>query len=236
MQQFAGYKKQPSSAVKLLNMRQGDQETLREYARRFHRVVVEVPSASTELLIGAFHNGLRNGGLFHSLVKKYSTTLDDLLVRVDKYAKVEEAQDSRKGDRKPLERGTAELKGHRVPVHERLGEVPKVIRPFPSIIPLKVNKLRALEICDQNNFLKRPSRSSQGPKKPVSDQFCDFHKEYGHITLECTHLSRELEQLMEANPRTRYMLVDDSAQTEQQEDWRGERIHHGREEARVDRK
>ncbi|PIM99045.1 hypothetical protein CDL12_28463 [Handroanthus impetiginosus] len=63
-------------------------------------------------------------------------------------------------------------------------------------IPLKVPRFQVLMEIGASNLLKRPFRASQGPTKPKSDKFCQFHNDYGHDTDECAHLKNEIEKLI----------------------------------------
>ncbi|KAL8464490.1 hypothetical protein ACS0TY_034136 [Phlomoides rotata] len=60
-----------------------------------------VPIASLEVKINALTNGLRDGDLFSSLVKKHVAIFDDLLRRAEKYIILEEVQKAKKVELKP---------------------------------------------------------------------------------------------------------------------------------------
>lgn len=81
-----------------IKQQQRTRETLWAYIRRFNRTALEISSATPEILIGAFLQGLSEGDFFRSLKKKSPSSYDTLLGRAAKYIHVEEAQQSRKGE------------------------------------------------------------------------------------------------------------------------------------------
>lgn len=50
-------------------MKQTTKESLKDYIHWFNKVTMDVPSATFEVLISAFSQGLQEGDLFQSLVK-----------------------------------------------------------------------------------------------------------------------------------------------------------------------
>lgn len=65
---------------------------MRAYIRRFNKAALEVPSCAPETKTTAYTQGLREGDLFRSLVKKQPRDFEDLLFRTEKYINMEEAQ------------------------------------------------------------------------------------------------------------------------------------------------
>ncbi|KZV55639.1 hypothetical protein F511_26803 [Dorcoceras hygrometricum] len=98
LHQFANSKKQPMTTLNLFTVKQKENESLRKYIGRFNRTIIEVPSATPDLIIRAFTQGLRGGDFFRSLVKKPLKTFDDLLTKAKNYVNVEEIQPSRRSE------------------------------------------------------------------------------------------------------------------------------------------
>ncbi|XP_073153066.1 uncharacterized protein [Henckelia pumila] len=61
-----------------------DQETLRKFIQHFNGAALEVSTATPDILISAFTQGLKGGEFFKSLVKKPPSSYDDLLARAEK--------------------------------------------------------------------------------------------------------------------------------------------------------
>ncbi|XP_073138437.1 uncharacterized protein [Henckelia pumila] len=79
MHQFASSQKYQNTYLSLFVMKQQDQETLRQFIQRFNGAYLEVPTATPNILISAFTQGLKGGEFFKSLVKKPPSSYDDLL-------------------------------------------------------------------------------------------------------------------------------------------------------------
>ncbi|KZV53657.1 hypothetical protein F511_39722 [Dorcoceras hygrometricum] len=65
--------------VESFNIKQRGPESLWDYIRHFNRTILEVYSATPDLMIGAFTSGLREGDFFRSLIKKHPEMFDELL-------------------------------------------------------------------------------------------------------------------------------------------------------------
>lgn len=61
---FASSKKQPLTTLSLFTMKQQNQESLRAYVHRFNAKMVQVPSATPDLLISTLVQGLKPEDLF----------------------------------------------------------------------------------------------------------------------------------------------------------------------------
>lgn len=64
-------------------------------------MALEVPSATSEIMVSAFSQGLSEGDFFRSLAKKPLASYDDLLGRVEKYINMEEVQQAKKNEAAP---------------------------------------------------------------------------------------------------------------------------------------
>ncbi|KAL2238448.1 UNVERIFIED_CONTAM: hypothetical protein Sindi_1036500 [Sesamum indicum] len=82
-----------------LCVRQRDNEPLRDYLQRFNTAALEVPSASQEVKVSTFSQGLLNGDFFKSLGKNPISKFDVLLARVAKYINMEDTQTAKKKSR-----------------------------------------------------------------------------------------------------------------------------------------
>ncbi|XP_075515491.1 uncharacterized protein LOC142550141 [Primulina tabacum] len=86
-------------------------------------------------------------------------------------------------------------------------EPPTLLGQFAAYTHLKVNKARALELCDERQLIRRPRSSDRGPRNPRSERYCGFHKDYGHTTDECHHLNQEIEQIIQRDPEMKAILA-----------------------------
>ncbi|PIN02760.1 hypothetical protein CDL12_24722 [Handroanthus impetiginosus] len=162
----------------LYNVRQADDESLREYMRRFTAAVLEVPGAYKEVLANSFVNSLTEGSFF-------ATLITDL-----------EAVKIKRADREKRKEKKEEIPAPKKSKPEGQERNPSFTQQMDQFTPLKVPRSQVLMEIRASNLLKRPFRASQGPTKPKSDKFCQFHNDYGHDTDEYAHLRNEIEKLI----------------------------------------
>lgn len=160
---------------------------------RFNAKVLEIPSATPDLLIRTFIQGFKPGDLFNSLVKKPHTSFGDLLDKSEKFINMEEAPLTRVTGAKKDERPHREIRVEHLPTQVPRANPAQLLGKFATYTPLKINKARALEICEQRNLIQRPPGSAKGPRDAPSDKYYEFHNDYGHTLDECMHLAEEIE-------------------------------------------
>ncbi|XP_075475712.1 uncharacterized protein LOC142510077 [Primulina tabacum] len=192
LHQFSNSKKYKKTAFSLFEVKQGQDETLRAYIKRFNRVALDVPACAPETKTTAFMQGLWERDLFRSLTKKLPGDFEDLLSRAEKYINIEEAQNQKRevlkrarGDRvaRPKER-----------VHKKGGS-----GQF-SHVPLRIVRDREIRECS-SDMAPCPSSMTRLPR-PEKKGFCTLHKECSHDTNECRTLKKESHRRPALAPRT----------------------------------
>ncbi|XP_073120239.1 uncharacterized protein [Henckelia pumila] len=197
---FASSKKHSTTTLSIFVIKQQGQEELRTYIQRLSALALEVPTATTDLLISAFTQGLATRDFIKSLIKKPPYTYDELLARAKKYVNLEEIQVSQSNGwtDKPLS-----PKNVRTPnTPRRAGPIPRLelLGQFTSFTPLSMGKTQAMRICEEKRLLQRPPWSERGPRRPKSDKYCDIHNEYGHNNNNCCQLEQEIERIIQQEP------------------------------------
>jgi len=96
IQQFSASRHRKLLATNLFNVRQGYNESLREYLARFNNITIKVINPNQEVFVGAFHNGLRVGQLNESLAQKPADSMDEIIAKADCYIKGEESNAEKK--------------------------------------------------------------------------------------------------------------------------------------------
>ncbi|KAL0381131.1 UNVERIFIED_CONTAM: hypothetical protein Sangu_0177400 [Sesamum angustifolium] len=136
---FSMNKRVPKTAAFLFTIRQRENEPLRDYMQRFIEAVHEVPHINHELLASIIQQNLLSGRFKESIAGKPPSTMEDLLMRSQKYIRIEESNSSdpssgvkRKGreEEKSRERKkNANIRGHTTEeCHHLKNEIEKLIQ------------------------------------------------------------------------------------------------------------
>ncbi|KAL0396845.1 UNVERIFIED_CONTAM: hypothetical protein Scaly_0132900 [Sesamum calycinum] len=91
---FSMNKRVPKTAAFLFTMRQRENESLRDYMQRFVEAVHEVPHVNHELLAIIIQQNLLPGRFKESIAGKPPITMENLLMRSQKYIQIEESNAS----------------------------------------------------------------------------------------------------------------------------------------------
>ncbi|KAL0331154.1 UNVERIFIED_CONTAM: hypothetical protein Sangu_1660900 [Sesamum angustifolium] len=87
---FSMNKRVPKTAAFLFNIRQRENEPLRDYMQRFVEAVHEVPHVNHEFLASIIQQNLLPGRFKESIAGKPQSTMENLLMRSQKYIRIEE--------------------------------------------------------------------------------------------------------------------------------------------------
>ncbi|XP_073151889.1 uncharacterized protein [Henckelia pumila] len=204
---FASSKKHPTTTFSLFAIKQREHENFRAYICRFSALALEVPMATPDLLINAFMQGLDTKYFLKSLTKRLPETYEELLARAEKYVNMEEIQVSRAA----VKRERPKIpKSNRVPSsNSGIGQPfrPALLGEFTSFTPLRMSKVRALQICDDWKLTQRPPWTEKGPRNRESDKYCHFHNEYGHTTEDFRQLDQEIERIIQQHSEIKIILI-----------------------------
>ncbi|XP_073133898.1 uncharacterized protein [Henckelia pumila] len=182
--------------------------------------------ATPDLLISAFMQGLDTKDFLKSLIKRPLDTYEELLARAEKYVNMEEIQVSRAAVKRERPKNP---KSNRVPSNNsgiRQPFRPALLGEFTSFTPLRMSKVRALQICDDRKLTQRPPWIEKGPRNRESNKYCHFHNEYGHTTENCRQLDKEIERIIQQHSKLKNILT-------RQEGYRPNRVHGGRSRQRA---
>ncbi|KAL0347810.1 UNVERIFIED_CONTAM: hypothetical protein Scaly_1797000 [Sesamum calycinum] len=91
---FSMNKRVPKTAAFLFTIRQRENEPLRDYMQRFVERVHEVPHVNHELLASIIQQNLLPGRFKESIAGKPPSTMENLLMRSQKYIRIEESNAS----------------------------------------------------------------------------------------------------------------------------------------------
>ncbi|KAL2246159.1 UNVERIFIED_CONTAM: hypothetical protein Sindi_2884100 [Sesamum indicum] len=190
---FSMNKKIPKTAAYLFTVRQREGETLRDFMQKFVDAVHEVPHVNQELLASIVQQNLQPGRFKESIAGKPPSTMEDLIVRSQKYIRVEESNamdpsfnNKRKGRKEEKEPKKKEERKHVPPAG------------FACYTPLNAPRGEILVVVERQGLINQwPKKMKDNPKRFKSDKYCRFHRDRGHTTEECHHLKNEIEKLIQ---------------------------------------
>ncbi|XP_071928199.1 uncharacterized protein [Coffea arabica] len=196
----------------LLNLQQGQGESLRSYAQRFNEENVQIADQNEQVTIAAFTNGLVAGIFNTEIHRQYPRTLRELWERVDQGIRSEdvnrmkrEAQASRTGQdprrRKDTGRGEPGPSGTSNQPRDRRSVFDRIVKGRSStsdaeLTPLNSSRTHVLAVMRQNQIGRNPPEIPGRRDKMNSNLYCAYHRDVGHETEDCNDLKREIENLI----------------------------------------
>ncbi|XP_012834162.1 PREDICTED: uncharacterized protein LOC105955003 [Erythranthe guttata] len=126
--QFAINKQYAKTPASLFSVVQRDNETLRNYIKRFVEAVHEVPSVGQDMLSGIMKQNLKPGRFKESIAGRPPGNLEELLNRAEKYVRIEEASTHAPPKRK-REDGRQDVRRRDDRQQRGLAEPPRPMQP-----------------------------------------------------------------------------------------------------------
>jgi len=202
--QYSCNKRRAVETADLLTMKQGGDESLRSYIKRFDAKVQQVRDLNGQLAAFALMKGLPPGELKDDLIKKERLTLDlarqmaDQAIKVEDYHKtwVGHHEGRRSDVRSRLgpdnyEQGRRDKSRSRSERNNKRQHSAYHQTGMPVIPPGRVT-IRSL--CHEQG---RRTEVGEAPK-PRGDgdtsQYCEYHGRTGHKTDDCRHLKNAIEE------------------------------------------
>ncbi|RVW50251.1 hypothetical protein CK203_110212 [Vitis vinifera] len=188
----------------LQNIKMRDNESLREFVKRFGQAVLQIEACSMDAILQIFKRSICPGTpFFESLAKKPPTTMDDLFRRASKYSMLED--DVRAATQQVLVAGQASRDD--ADRHAKPPDRPKPVdrrqdgpnRPDrPPITPLSVSYEKLLPMIQGLSDFRWPRPLETDPSMRDRSKKCAFHKDHGHTTETCRSLQYLVERLIKA--------------------------------------
>ena len=195
----------------LQNIKMQDNESLREFVKRFDQAVLQVEAYNMDDVLQIFKRSICPGTpFFESLAKKPPTTMDDLFRRASKYSMLED--DMRAATQQILVFGQASRSGAERSV--KLSDRPRPSgrrqeeQSHPELPPLTLISISYEKffpmIQDMSDF-RWPRPLGTDPSKRDHSKKCAYHKEHGHTTETCRSLHYLVEKLIRAGHLKQYL-------------------------------
>ena len=202
--QFNGAKPVKKPATHLMSVRQGDNETLEDYTRRFNQEAMQVEDFTDQAAIQAMLAGLKPGAFRWDIAKNTPKTLSGVIEEAQKHVIAEGltfVDESRY--RVPAEVEEPKLReGGQLNSDRRKArsEPPPPPRPrksqFDRYTPLTMPKREILHQIQGQNMLKKPEPLKTPFGRKNKNKYCRYHRDYGHDTEDCFELKEEIEALI----------------------------------------
>ncbi|XP_023923525.1 uncharacterized protein LOC112034933 [Quercus suber] len=174
-------------------------KTLKLYSNRYWEMFNDMKGNFDVMALDTFKLDLpTDHGLKMSFFGKPVTSMRQLMDRIEKYKRVEEDQQQRKGEEKVIPQERRDFRSDRLS-----GSKPR--RDFPAtgaINPQTVNTVfkepvhRVLEKIKGEPFFRWPNKMVGNPERHNHNLFYQYHQDHGHTTEDCRSLWDHLDQLV----------------------------------------
>ena len=157
----------------------------------------EIDGDFEDVAISTFKVGLPNEhGLRKSLTGKPVTSVHQLMDRIDKYKRVEDDQQQRKGKAKVIPQERRDFRSDRFntawPRKDYVGPAGSTNTQVVNIV-FQEPVHWVLEKIKNEQFFKWPNKMARNPARRNPSLYCQYHQNQGHTTEECRNLWDHLE-------------------------------------------
>ncbi|XP_034708928.1 uncharacterized protein LOC117931980 [Vitis riparia] len=181
-----------------------ENETLREFVKRFGQAVLQVESYSMDAILQIFKRSICPGTpFFEFIAKKPLTTMDKLFRRASKYSMLEDA--IRAVAQQVLVIGQV-ARSFKAPNHPGSSSRGQDERRPPLIrTPLTKSYEKLLPIIRNLPRFRWPVPIRSNPSERDRNKRCDYHKDHGHTIEACISLRYMVEDLLKAGHLKQYV-------------------------------
>jgi hypothetical protein len=228
--QFLATRKRKKDPTCLLTLRQGKEESLKDFMLRFNREKLEVDTPDDKTLLCALMQGVRAEGPLMAEVGRKNVnkvTLPQFMKLTEEFIHQEElvgallkAQTLEEQSKKESKKDSSTTKS-KEEKNPRKGEKksgssfksePRKVEPsrFSKEVftPLNASLTEVLSAVKGDPAFRWPRKMKTDPFKRDRSKFCEYHADHGHLTEDCISLRREIEVFIQ-NGRLVRFLVDE---------------------------
>ncbi|KAK3230054.1 hypothetical protein Dsin_001935 [Dipteronia sinensis] len=210
-QQFLGNIQRRKSLALLATHKQGKNESLKDYLKRFSQEVSGIRNPNDKVMVAAFTNNLEKGRLSFDLRRESPNTYTDIMDVAGSYAMAEEEELAQRGSYMhgghPGENANVKNQmgdhhesdgnkdGRRDKNHRNNQNEKKFHGQYTNYTPLTNKQEEILAIVEYQKLVKYPSRQSTYARRDTTKYYM-FLKESGHDTSKCYQLRDHIEKLI----------------------------------------
>ncbi|GFY90260.1 hypothetical protein Acr_07g0004570 [Actinidia rufa] len=217
---FMSCRNRQKNASHLFTIHQKENESLKEFVKRFNQAILEVEDPSDKVIIMAMMEGLRPGPLFDSLSKNVPETLSALQSKADKYIAAEELAEAKRRRRGKDDHKRKEPDTRRADYRKKQGtkDLTEILNartigvlahhlaaPNLSYPPLNAPVAQVLSEIKHEEFVKWPGKIKTDPQKRNRNKYCEFHRDHGHNTEDCFQLREQIADLIKRDYLRKYI-------------------------------
>ncbi|XP_021762916.1 uncharacterized protein LOC110727646 [Chenopodium quinoa] len=211
----------------LMAVEQREDDSLRDYIRRFNNEENTIPKLQQEIAVMALMNGLNDSEFKRYLTRKNFSMLAAAFNKAHDYIKSEELMKTSSksvaaGKGQHQYEGSASGSGRpRAPIPGRGGgnrqefRVAKPPMRYSSYTPLNTPRAAIYLVNQNREEWTRPIPMKARPRD--AKKYYMFHRDVGHYTEECTQLKDNIEELIRKGHLTQYRLSARGAQPPQRQ-------------------
>ncbi|XP_025611638.1 uncharacterized protein [Arachis hypogaea] len=178
----------------LNTIRQGPQESLKDYMTRFIEATMEIPDLNPAVHLHALKAGLRPEKFREIIAVTKPKTLEEFRKREAGQMEIEELREADKTERRP--RREDDRRPRSVSTKD-LGKPFKLTPKFDNYTRFNTKREKIIKEILNAKIIKPPARtgSYQDQRFVDKSKHCAFHQKYGHTTDECVIAKNLLERL-----------------------------------------
>nr|XP_025682159.1 uncharacterized protein LOC112783427 [Arachis hypogaea] len=172
----------------LTTIKQGPQESLKDYITRFTKVAMQIPDLHPEVHLHAIKSGLRPGKFQETIAVAKPKTLAEFREKAKGQIDIEELRQARKADKSATKDD------------EKPRDNKKSFKPVPryeSYTQFNTKRDDIIKEILNSKLIKPPRKAGTYPEAKNVDKtrYCSFHQKHGHTTDECVIAKDLLERL-----------------------------------------
>ncbi|XP_028102511.1 uncharacterized protein LOC114301743 [Camellia sinensis] len=175
-------------------LRIGEDESLMAYAKMYYEVFNRIPRCNQELVVVSFKNGLNDDYMLqNSLAKTFMKSMEELMARIEKYARTKEDMPGTKASKQEKRNGS--LKRDRGNTNFNRQETRlRAAQTVTTVFRIPIYKV--LERIRNQSYYRAPERIPDEFIGRSLGKHCAYHNEDGYLTQGCKALKAYLEDLV----------------------------------------